>query len=597
MSTNVGSVRVIKTVVFLLFSFFSASSVDAKIKALDNPVANYKLQCDETFSCPDSLLPRVAFWVEVFSRWDTNTAIFHDKENPSRVYGTLSRHEGCRNSKRDGIVDKERKAIKKRLEELASKLDNGASLTKKQIALHRLFTGNTTKEIRSAAKRIRCQSGNKDRMRDALSEYQHYQPTILKALKSENLTPELQYLPFVESAFNPNALSHVGAAGMWQFMPATGRRFGLAVDDKVDQRYDPHNATYAAAAYFRNSVDKLTASALKKGSKVKTKDLNPFIITSYNYGVRGMERAIEQVGVDYERLLVEYKSPSFQTAVKNFYASFLAARHVAKNVETFFGVVKPKKVDRISSYNIVELTRKTSAKRISKSLGIKKEVLKELNPALRSVIWDNKALIPKGYKMRVSYRENGWQTALNQMNQLTPEIERSGFKWHRVKTGQTACGIAEKNGVSCRSLFKLNKLNSKGTIYVGKRIKVPTRTGGIGLAKNSADANDVVYDDGAATSVYQVQRGDTGCSIAKEFKMSCSELLAVNGLTRQSVIVSGQKLRVAGADKWHKVVPGEGACYIAQKYGVGCSVLLKANGLTTKSVIKIGQRLRIPHST
>jgi len=520
----------------------------------------------------------------------------------SRVFGTLSRNEGCRNSKRDGIIDKERKAIKKSLEALASKLDKGSSLTKKELTLHALFAGNTTKEIRGAAKRIRCQSGNKNRMRDALSEYQYYQPTILKALKSENLTPELQYLPFVESAFNPNALSHVGAAGMWQIMPATGRRLGLTVDDKVDQRYDPKSATYAAAAYFSDSVSKLTSSALKKGSKVKSKDLNPFVITSYNYGVRGMERAIDQVGLDYERLLVEYKSPSFQTAVKNFYASFLAARHVAKNVETFFGVVTPKQVNRIDSFNIVELTRSTSAKRISKSFGIKQEVLKELNPALRKVIWDNKALIPEGYDLRVSYRANGWQTALNQMNQLTAEVERSGFKWHRVRSGQTACGIAEKNGVSCRTLFKLNKLNKKGTIYVGKRIKVPTKTGGISLAKNGASAGTVTYvNEGVTssglTSEYRVKAGDTGCSIAKKFKMRCTEFLAANGLTLKSVIVAGQKLRVpGGADKWHKVVSGEGACYIAEKYSVGCSALLKANGLTTKSVIKVGQRLRIPHS-
>jgi len=554
---NLGSFRTVGTAAFLLFSFVATPGANAKVKELDKPVANYQLQCNETFSCPDSLLPRVAFWVEVFSRWDTNTAVFHDKGKPSRVYGTLSRNEGCRNSKKDGVIDKERKAIKKRLEGLASKLDKGASLTQKELALHALFAGNTTKQIRSAAGRIRCQSGNKDRMREALTEYQYYQPTILQALKSENLTPELQYLPFVESAFNPNALSHVGAAGMWQIMPATGRRLGLVVDDKVDQRYDPRAATYAAAAYFRDSVSKLTSSALRKSSKITTKDLNPFVITSYNYGVRGMERAIDQVGLDYERLLVEYKSPSFQTAVKNFYASFLAARHVAKNVETFFGVVKPKQVNRISSHSVVQLTRSTSAKRITESFGVSQEVLKELNPALRNVIWKHKALIPAGYKLRVSYRESGWQTALNQMNQLAPEIERSGFKWHRVKSGQTACGIAEKNGVSCRALSKLNKLNKKGTIYVGRRIKVPTKTGGISLAKSGTSPSQTVYvNEGvtasSATSEYRVKRGDTGCSIAKKFKMSCSELLSVNGLTRQSVIVSGQKLKVAGSDKWHK---------------------------------------------
>ena len=593
--------RFIGVTMFCLATLLIPSTVLAKTKFLGSPVASYPLQCDETFSCPASLLPRVSFWVEVFSRWDTNTAVFHDKQNPGRVYGTLSRNEGCRNSRRDGVIDRERKALKKELESLANNVDKGSPLSKPQAQLHSLFAGESTTQIRAAAGRIRCQSGNKDRMREALTQYQIYLPTILDALESQSLTSELQYLPFVESAFNPNALSHVGAAGMWQIMPATGRRLGLTVNDRIDQRYDPRDATYAAAAYFRDSVDVLSAAALNKGSLIKAKNLNPFVITSYNYGVSGMERAIEQVGLDYEKLLVEYKSPSFQTAVKNFYASFLAARHVAKNVERFFGVVQPKKNDRILSFNTLEMIRNTSAKRLSKSLGIKKEVLKELNPALRSVVWDHKALIPKDYKVRVSYKENGWQTALNQMNKLPPEIERSGYKWHRVKSGQTACGIAEKNGASCRALIKLNKLGKKGTIYVGKRIKVPTKTGGISVAKAGEPANQVVsvYEgetssSDSLSSEYSVKRGDTACSIARKFKMSCNQLLATNGLNRQSVIVTGHKLQVTASDKWHKVSSGEGACLIAQKYSVGCSTLLKANGLSRGSVIKVGQRLRIP---
>jgi len=583
-----------------LVLFSASSNVQAKAKPLKTPVSNYPLQCDETFSCPNSIRLRVGFWVEVFSRWDTNTAVFHDKEHPSRVFATLNRKDGCRNSRRDKVIDKERKALKAKLETLASRLDKGRSLSKSQLELKALFVGEGSKEIRAASNRIRCQSGNSDRMREALAQFQHYRPTILDALESENLTPELQYLPFVESAFNPQALSHVGAAGLWQIMPATGRRLGLMVDDRVDQRYDPRDATYAAAAYFRDSVDKLSSAAFNKGSAVNSKDLNPFVITSYNYGVRGMERAIAQVGLDYERLLAEYKSPSFQTAVKNFYASFLAARHVAKNVDTFFGTVAPAKSQRIHSFNTVKLKRNTSAKRLSKSLGIKVDVLKELNPALRRVIWEHKALIPKDYQMRVSYKENGWQSALTAMNSLPHEIEHTGYKWHRVKSGQTACKIAESNGVSCRALFKLNKLDKKGTIYVGKKIKVPTKTGGISIAKSKGGASQVFYEHSVGSlgasisSEYKVKRGDTACSIADKHKMSCSEFLAINGLQRDSIIVSGHKLRVVTSHQWHKVSRGEGACKIAEKYGVGCSKLLKANGLNKKSVLHIGKRLRIP---
>ena len=593
-------------------SLFLCGSQVGLAKPLSKPVAQYPLQCDETFSCPASLLPRVGFWVEVFSRWDTNTAIFHDKSNPQRVYSTISRKEGCRRSRKGDSIDRERKRLKRSLNSLADRLSSKQALSSSQSNLYAVFNGASSKEVSNAAERIRCQSGNKDRMRRALTQFHNYRPTILDALESQNLTPELQYLPFVESAFDPNALSHVGAAGLWQIMPSTGRTLGLTVGSAVDERYDPRAATYAAAKYFRNSVDKLTETAFENGSSVRAKDLNPFVITSYNYGVRGMERAIKQVGLDYERLLLEYKSPSFQTAVKNFYASFLAARHVAKNSAKFFGVVAPDYSQQLNSFNTVKLTRGTSAKRISEELSIDQGILKRLNPALKNVVWKHKALIPKSFKLKLPFREAGWEAQLMQLATLPREIERSGFTWHRVKRGQTACGIAEKHGASCRALRKLNNLDRKGTIYVGKRIKVPSRTGGgIQLVKGSGTSNPRVAvgepvsvsqantstPSAASLQRYKVKRGDTSCKIATRFSMRCNEFLALNGLTRSSLIRIGQNVRVSGENSWHVVRRGQTACGIAENYRVSCADLLDANRLRRSSTIRIGQRLRIPSRT
>lgn len=587
----------------LLSGLLVAASLSvANAKPLDKPVALYPLQCNETFSCPESLLPRVGFWVEVFSRWDTSTAVFHDKQQPERVYSTLSRNDGCRRSRKGDSIDRERKKLKRSLEGLAKRLSEGKSLSDSQKRLHKLFEGESPKQIRAASKRVRCQSGNKDRMREALAQFQLYRPTILDALESQSLTPELQYLPFVESAFNPQALSHVGAAGLWQIMPATGRSLGLQVDNKVDERYDPKSATYAAALYFRNSVDDLSETAFENGHTVAAKDLNPFVITSYNYGVRGMQRAIKQVGLDYERLLLEYKSPNFQIAVRNFYASFLAARHVAKNSETFFGVIETDRSEQVFAYNTEVLKRATSAKRLSKELTVDVKALKKLNPALKNVIWKHKALVPKGYKLRLPFREAGWGVALARLDTLPREIEKKGYVWHRVKSGQTACGIAEKYKASCRELRKLNKLNKKGTIYVGKRIKVPSRTGGISVAKGAApiapdevsSTPKVTASSSANMQTYRVRKGDTSCSIANRFGMLCGEFLAINGLKRNSLIQIGQRVRVTAADSWHIVKSGQTACGIAADYRVRCSALLDANQLKKRSVIRVGQRLRIP---
>lgn len=598
----------VKNTAFQLFiSLLLIIASNASSAKVPSPVGQYALDCNETFSCPDSLLPRVAFWVEVFSRWDTNTAILHDKDNPHRVYSTVKRKNGCRRSRKGDSIDRERRRLKKSLASIATKLSKGRSLSRSEEKLKELFVGQPISDIKRASERVRCQSGNKDRMQTALSEFMTYRPVILDALQKQSLTPELQYLPFVESAFNPNALSHVGAAGLWQIMPSTGRTLGLKVNDRVDERYDPVSATYAAALYFRNSVDNLSETAFENGLTVVNKDLNPFVITSYNYGVRGMQRAIKQVGLDYERLLREYKSPSFQTAVKNFYASFLAARHVAKNANTFFGSIPVKTSASLSSNNIEVLKRATSAKRIVAQTGIKKERLMQLNPALKQVIWKHKALIPKGYKLKLPYRDTGWSTQLASVYQLPMEKEQAGFVWHRVKSGQTACGIAERYKASCRALRKLNKLDRKGTIYVGRRIKVPTRSGGgITVAKSGKTPSSsvpVVPDLQVSSSApaktdamtrYTIKRGDTACSIARRFGMKCSELLAMNGLTQRSVIKAGERLTVTTKNSWHTVRRGQTACGIAESYRVGCSLLLDANRLTRKDTIRIGQRLRIP---
>ena len=586
---NIASNKSITFVVVFVCILFSNQAISVTDKL--QPVAVYPLQCDETFSCPDSLMLRVGFWVEVFSRWDTNTAIFHDKENPQRVYSTLKRNNGCRRSRKGDAVYKERRKLKRDLISLANKIKKGRSLNTTQKRLYAVFNGAAAKEIEAAAERVRCQSGNKDRMREALSQFHIYRPTILDALESQNLTPELQYLPFVESAFNPSALSHVGAAGLWQIMPATGRSLGLKVDSKVDERYDPRAATYAAAKYFRDSVDKLSETAFENGESVRARDLNPFVITSYNYGVAGMERAIKQVGLDYERLLKEYKSPSFQTAVKNFYASFLAARHVAKNSSKFFGVVAPDNARRLNSFNTLKLSRATSAKRIIKQLGIGAEKLKELNPALREGVWKHKALIPRNYTVKLPYRDQGWTKQVNAMNLLAKEVEKPGYVRHKVKRGQTACGIAEKYNASCRELEKLNNLNRKAVIYVGQRLKVPTRSGGISLASVTSQSAGL---SNSSLIDYKIKRGDTACLIAERSGMRCSEFLAINGLTRKSVIKTGQRVKVSSKNNWHKVRRGQTACGIAETYRVKCSLLLDANRLTLKSKIKVGERLRIP---
>ncbi|MCY4312261.1 MAG: hypothetical protein OXD44_00920, partial [Gammaproteobacteria bacterium] len=118
--------------------------------------------------------------------------------------------------------------------------------------------------------------------------------------------------------------------------------------------------------YLTESRTSLTKLAQKIDPGVQDSEISPFVITSYNYGVNGMRRAIRKVNPDYMEVLEKYRSPSFRTAVKNFYASFLAARHVVKNAEQYFGKELAPKPVRVLT---LALNNPTSVDRIKQVIG------------------------------------------------------------------------------------------------------------------------------------------------------------------------------------------------------------------------------------
>ncbi|MDH3282248.1 MAG: transglycosylase SLT domain-containing protein, partial [Gammaproteobacteria bacterium] len=343
-------------------------------------VEHHDLRCDDTFPCPPEIRRRVDFWIMVFREWNTNQVIFHDTHRPERVYSVKRTNATCRRRGAARSIENERKRIRALLDRIAARLDNNAKKwNREEQALLELFPDRSAKTIRRAAGNIRCQQGNRDRFVEALKRYGQYRDHIVQVLRDHQLSEDIQYLPFVESAYNPKAYSRVGAAGLWQIMPRTARTLGLQLNATIDERFDPEAATWGAARYLSRSTATLTKFAKQKNRTVTQGQINPFVITSYNYGVAGMSRAINQIGPDYVKVLETYRSRAFRTAVKNFYSSFLAARHVAQNADAYFGAVAQSSPLR---YSAVALQRPTSVKRITEVFGVPAGELKSLNPAL-----------------------------------------------------------------------------------------------------------------------------------------------------------------------------------------------------------------------
>ena len=193
---------------------------------------------------PPELEPDVQFWIRVYTQVSTNEGLIHDQRHLAVVYETLHFDADTPASERSRRVDAERT----RVEEILKRLGRGEEPRDDDERRVRKLWGDeaTPAQLAEAASEVRFQLGQSDRFRAGLVRAGAWESHIGQVLASLGLPAEIAALPHVESSFDPYALSKVGAAGLWQFMRSTGRRF-LRIDAAVDERLDPYRETEAAA--------------------------------------------------------------------------------------------------------------------------------------------------------------------------------------------------------------------------------------------------------------------------------------------------------------------------------------------------------------
>ncbi len=572
-------------------------------------VERHDLQCDDTFPCPPEIRRRVDFWVKVFRSWTTDQVIFHDTQRPERVYSVKRTTATCRRRGAAPAIERERKRIRRLLNGIATKLDKKTTKwSDEEQALLELFPDRRAGTLRTSAKNIRCQQGNRDRFVGALKRYGRYRNHVVQVLREHNLSEDIQYLPFVESAYNPKAYSRVGAAGLWQIMPRTARKLGLQLNATIDERFDPEAATWGAARYLSRSTATLTALAEKKNGKITKGQINPFVITSYNYGVAGMSRAINKIGPDYVQVLKKYRSRAFRTAVKNFYSSFLAARYVAKNAERYFGSVARAQPLR---YSAAALKQPTSVDRVTQVFGVSAAELKALNPALTRFVWNGWRLIPEGYTLRLPYRKDQWFEQVAKLNSLPAEQPQLSGRQYIVRRGDTACRIARAFDVRCRDLIELNRLGRRALIRVGQKLDIPGRPStkpklvvakaepkamspapskrrSAPAPRTDAAQTPEVFKEPAPEKPRERVTGTAGAGPVGTREALAPLTTDVDG----RVVVASRKGRSTYSIR---VLPEETLGHYADWLGIGVATKLrKLNGLQYGRQLRIGQKLRLP---
>ena len=322
----------------------------------------------------------IQFWENIFTRFGINQEVFHDAENLQIVYKVMTFDSTVSKENREKEVEKTKKQIGKALRNLAKNHRAHRELSPYQKYLLRLFGDSVSvKELRDAAKRVRSQQGMRENFYAGIKRSVVYLDYMKQLFKAEGLPEELVYLPHIESSFNPVARSHAGAAGLWQFMRSTGRRY-LKINRIVDQRYDPFISSQAAVKVLKNNYRKLGDWGLA--------------LTAYNFGLAGMKRAAKKYGANYLKVRQSFSHRRFQFASRNFYPEFLAVVKIMQNIQHYFPDITLDEVPRVIR---CQTLKRVNLKRLLRQLPVDGAEVKKLNRGYRRRVWNGWQWLPAGY--------------------------------------------------------------------------------------------------------------------------------------------------------------------------------------------------------
>ncbi|NPA54284.1 MAG: transglycosylase SLT domain-containing protein [Aquificae bacterium] len=280
---------------------------------------------------------------------------------------------------------------------------------------------------------------NKSYVKKVLERANLYIPMIKSVFKKQGLPEDLAYLPFIESGFDPYATSISGAAGLWQFVKGTGKRFGLEINEYVDERRDPYKSTIAAARYLKYLYKMFGRWDLA--------------IAAYNCGEGCVLDRISKKTDDFWD--IKDKLPQ-QT--REYVPRFIAALLIVKNPQRYGIYVKPKNIKLKKKVARVD----TSLKKLSYIYDIDYHLLKLYNAHFQ------KEIVIRGYNIYIPT-----EGSLG----FTPQIRKVSYKRkvyinHVVKKGETLYRIAKKYNISIEEIKKLNNIVGNN-IKVGQVLKIP----------------------------------------------------------------------------------------------------------------------------
>ncbi len=435
----------------------------------------------------------------------------------------------------------------------------------------------------------------RQRMAIWLDRMQRYEPMIRRRLAQEDMPGDLVYLALIESGFSNTATSRAKAVGMWQFMKGTAKFYDLRVDSWVDERRDPFLATDAAARHLRDLNARfgslyLAAAAYNAGSgrvsrglrrlrdddsgrssdaaffrlydtrllRRETKDYVPKLIAAaviakeparYGFSVTPSEPlAYDSIvvptmtGLDVIARLAD----TTVAAIRELNPQFLrlatppAVASVVRlpvgrgpaTVAAYAELPADKRVTFVEHF----VARGETMGGIARKYRVSSRLLADANPkaSAKRLRIGQRLIVPTGGAISSSMARR--------MSEPVPAAGTNSSGYHRVRRGETLSGIADEYGVSQRDIRLWNKLDAKGSIRAGQRLRVAAPGANAAPTTKAASSTKVA----STTRTHVVRRGDTLSGLAKRYGVTVSELRRANGLGESSALRTGGSLKIPG---------------------------------------------------
>ena len=428
-----------------------------------------------------------------------------------------------------------------------------------------------------------------DYMDRVLTRAQRYLPYIVAELERRDLPLELALLPIVESAYDPFAYSHGRAAGLWQMIPGTAKRFGLKQNWWYDGRRDVVESTRAALDYLEylykfNNGDWLNA------------------IASYNSGEGNVRRAVRRNTSASKP--IDFWNLRLPRETSMYVPKLLALVEIVADPARY-NLTLPVVVDE-PQFRVADIGGQLDLALAAELAGIDVDAVYQYNPGYNR--WSTDPSGPHKLVMPIDVADD-FVAALD----AVPQSERVRWQRHKVKSGEAISQIADKYNTTVSTIRSANNLKGN-TIRAGHHLMIPVATKPLSAYSKSADARLAKTQNRTRSGnkiEHTVRSGESFWTISQHYKVTTRQLAAWNGMAPRDTLSIGKKLvvwtnaAVAAAPRTsptqalgnttrklrYTVRNGDSLYLIARKFRVGIDQIARWNGIDKGKILRPGQKL------